>query len=160
MSDIWNKISGTQLGKFILGFTGVTLKNNDGSLEIRNNADDAYSNVIANTLIIDNNDGNVVNITASAHSTATNWTLDLPSDGGTPGQVLSTDGTGRASWVTVGGGGYILPIASSATLGGVKVGANLIISGDGTLSSTAAGGNLDFGTFVQPAGFTLDLGTF
>ena len=41
-----------------------------------------------------------------------------------------------------GGGGsdYVLPTASSSTLGGIKVGANLSIDANGVLSSTASGG--------------------
>lgn len=37
-----------------------------------------------------------------------------------------------------GGGSYVLPAASSATLGGVKVGKNLKIAADGTLSVDTA----------------------
>ena len=36
--------------------------------------------------------------------------------------------------------GYELPIASTETLGGIKVGANLTIDEDGTLNATASGG--------------------
>ena len=39
---------------------------------------------------------------------------------------------------------YILPIASSSQLGGIKVGSGLAISGDGTLSSTTSGGTTDY----------------
>lgn len=39
-----------------------------------------------------------------------------------------------------GGGGYVLPTASADTLGGVKVGENLSIDGDGVLSATGGGG--------------------
>ena len=35
------------------------------------------------------------------------------------------------------GGGYVLPAATSTTLGGIKVGNNLAITGDGTLSATS-----------------------
>ena len=37
------------------------------------------------------------------------------------------------------GGSYVLPIASSTVLGGIKVGAGLSIAGDGTLSATGGG---------------------
>lgn len=36
-----------------------------------------------------------------------------------------------------GGGGYVLPVASANTLGGVKIGNNLTIGEDGTLSAPA-----------------------
>jgi len=38
-----------------------------------------------------------------------------------------------------GGGGYVLPVASASTLGGVKVGTNLSIDADGVLSAAADG---------------------
>ena len=39
---------------------------------------------------------------------------------------------------------YVLPIASSSQLGGIKVGSGLAIAGDGTLSSTTSGGTTDY----------------
>jgi len=39
-----------------------------------------------------------------------------------------------------GGGGYVLPVASASTLGGVKVGNNLSIDASGVLSATGGGG--------------------
>ena len=39
---------------------------------------------------------------------------------------------------------YVLPIASSSQLGGIKVGSGLAISVDGTLSSTTSGGTTDY----------------
>ena len=39
-----------------------------------------------------------------------------------------------------GGGGYVLPVASASTLGGVKVGNNLSINASGVLSATGGGG--------------------
>jgi hypothetical protein len=38
-----------------------------------------------------------------------------------------------------GGGGYVLPPATASTLGGIKVGSNLSITSDGTLSATGGG---------------------
>lgn len=101
MSISWNKIAGTQLGKFILGFTGVTLKNASGNLEIRNNSDTQYSNLTANSITLDNNAGNTVSLAATTVSTATAWTLKLPSNSGTLGQLLATDGSGNSYWATV-----------------------------------------------------------
>ena len=49
------------------------------------------------------------------------------------GITWSWDGT---TWTSLGvTGSYSLPIASSSTLGGIKVGSNLTISGDGTLAA-------------------------
>lgn len=39
-----------------------------------------------------------------------------------------------------GGGSYVLPAATKSTLGGIKVGSNLSITSDGTLSATVSGG--------------------
>jgi hypothetical protein len=46
-----------------------------------------------------------------------------------------------------GGGGYVLPVASSLTLGGVKVGSNLSIDENGVLSAT--GGGNPVGTIIS-----------
>jgi hypothetical protein len=54
------------------------------------------------------------------------------------GELRLSDGTTPGGTAISGGGsGYILPKASNNTLGGVKVGANLSISGDGTISVAA-----------------------
>ena len=59
---------------------------------------------------------------------------------GTAGQVLTTNGAGaNPTWVTPGGGGYVLPTASATTLGGVKVGSNLNIDANGVLSVAGVG---------------------
>ena len=57
---------------------------------------------------------------------------------GTAGQVITANGSGGIQWSSpaTAGSSYTLPIASGSTLGGVKVGANLVISGDGVLSAT------------------------
>jgi hypothetical protein len=44
----------------------------------------------------------IVNITAS--DTTANWTLTLPPNDGTAGQILTTDGSGLCTWETVGAG--------------------------------------------------------
>lgn len=43
-------------------------------------------------------------------------------------------------WIELGGGssGYVLPIASADTLGGIKIGENLTIEPDGTLNASSA----------------------
>ena len=42
-------------------------------------------------------------IQAPPHSAGANYTLTLPDDDGTAGQVLSTDGSGALSWIAAGG---------------------------------------------------------
>lgn len=57
------------------------------------------------------------------------------------GDVLKYQGGG---WTNGEGGSYTLPIASSDTLGGIKVGSNLTIEEDGTLNATGGGGTSDY----------------
>ena len=54
--------------------------------------------------------------------------------GGTAGQVLTKTTDGQ-EWADVQSSSYALPIATDATLGGIKVGDNLTITEDGTLSA-------------------------
>lgn len=66
------------------------------------------------------------------------------------GQVLTYNGS---QWVNQnagsgGGGTYTLPIASASTLGGIKVGSGLSITGSGVLSTTG-GGTTSFGDSSQ-----------
>ena len=57
----------------------------------------------------------------------------LPSQANNSGKFLTTNGT-SASWVTI--ESYVLPTATSDTLGGIKVGTNLSIDSNGVLSAT------------------------
>lgn len=50
--------------------------------------------------------------------------------------LLKPDGTALAGQ----GAGYVLPVATASTLGGVKAGTGVTIGGDGTLTATGAGG--------------------
>lgn len=93
----WSKIVGTQTGKFILGLLGVQLKNNSGSLQVRDNADTTFADVELAKLKI--NDADTVTIQASPSQVAP-YTLTLPVDDGSPSQVLSTDGSGVLSWIS------------------------------------------------------------
>lgn len=93
----WQKLIGTQTGTFILGLLGVRLKNNSGSLQVRNNGDTAFADVELAKLKI--NDVDTVTIQASPSQTGP-YTLTLPVDDGSPSQVLSTDGSGVLSWVS------------------------------------------------------------
>ena len=95
----WMKLKGTQTGQFILGLLGVRLKNNAGSLQVRDNGDTAFADVELAKLKI--NDADTVTIQASPSQTGP-YTLTLPVDDGSPGQVLSTDGSGVLSWAAAG----------------------------------------------------------
>ena len=94
----WLKITGTQVGKFVLGLTGVTLKNNSGNLDVRNNADTAFASAnVANVAL--NTATNRITLAAPS-ALAANYAITLPLDDGSPGQVLATDGSGNTSWVS------------------------------------------------------------
>lgn len=101
MNPVWSKLTGTQVGKFILGLAGVTLKNSAASLQVKNNADTAFADVQAKDVIVSNNStGFDVTFTASG-SQGADYTLTLPVDDGSPAQVLATDGSGVLSWITI-----------------------------------------------------------
>jgi hypothetical protein len=94
----WLKITGTQVGKFVLGLTGVTLKNNSGNLDVRNNGDTAFASAnVANVAL--NTATNRITLAAPS-ALAANYSITLPLDDGSPGQVLSTDGSGNTTWVS------------------------------------------------------------
>jgi len=96
----WLKITGTQVGKFVLGLTGVTLKNSSGNLQVRNNADTAFTDVASQSVSLNNN-GTGYNVSISTSGSQTgSYALTLPVDDGSPGQVLSTDGSGVLSWAS------------------------------------------------------------
>jgi PKD repeat protein len=98
MSLSWSKIAGTQLGKFILGLTGVTLKNNNGNLDVRNNNDNAYADVSAKNIAVnDNISGRKVTLAINT-ATQLDYSLTLPINTGSSNQVLTTDGSGNLSW--------------------------------------------------------------
>ena len=65
------------------------------------------------------------------------------------GITWSWDGT---TWTSLGvTGSYSLPIASSSTLGGIKIGSNLTISGDGTLAAQT-GASVNCFSTIQVSG--------
>lgn len=53
-----------------------------------------------------------VKIQSPPHSASASYTLTLPDDVGSSGQVLQTDGTGGLSWLTVGGSGNSVTFSS------------------------------------------------
>lgn len=74
----------------------------------------------------------------AAASNAVPTTFILPTQDGTAGQVLSTNGAGQLSFTTA-GGSYTLPTASTTVLGGVRVdGTTITINGSGIISSASA----------------------
>lgn len=88
--------------------------------------------------------GQQINI--KAPTIAADWTLTLPVDDGTPGQLLETDGAGVTSWVDPGAGG----IGGSITDNQVAIGAATAdeIEGSGALEFDPATAHLTVGDGV------------
>lgn len=92
---------------------------------------------LGNMSFAGNTSGKVVVQPAAAAGT---WTMTLPTDDGTTGQVLTTDGSGVTSWTTVSGGGGGT-VTTDATLtgdgsGGDPLGiAFPILAPDGSLTA-------------------------
>jgi hypothetical protein len=111
----WIDLIGTTLNEIRITFTGVRLRNNSGNLLIRNAADNADASVTASTvnvsgdsLVINSDAANTgadrsITISRPTSGMAASYTLTLPTDDGSPSQVLQTDGNGVLSWVTAGG---------------------------------------------------------
>jgi len=101
MNPVWAKLTGTQVGKFILGLTGVTLLNNSANLQVKNNANTAFADVQAKDAVLTNNSTTYKVTLTTSGSQAADYSLTLPVDDGSPTQVLSTDGSGVLSWISV-----------------------------------------------------------
>jgi hypothetical protein len=112
MSGIWQDLLGSTKSQFKLGLLGVLLKNLSGNLTVRNNADSADAEITVSKL---NNSGDSIVINSDAAGSVADWkltlarpasgmasdlTITLPSNAGTPNQVLQTDGSGNLSWVS------------------------------------------------------------
>lgn len=117
--SFYQRIAGTSVGSFVLSLLGVRLKNDAGHLHVRNNADTGYADVQAKDIIVSNNTtGYDVTFTTSG-AQAADYTLTLPADDGSSGQVLATDGNGVLSWVS-----------AASTASSVKVDSTTINFGD------------------------------
>ncbi len=88
---------------------------------------ESLTHTVNDTLKLKDNDGTTNYVTIQSNpALAANYTLLLPVDDGTPGQVLSTNGTGVLSWFT-------LPVATSGTVTDVTAGVGLL---GGTITSS------------------------
>lgn len=111
----WIDLLGTLKDSIRLGLTGVRLKNSSGNLLVRNTGDSADAQATVSKL---NVSGDSIELNSDAAGSGADWkvtitrpssgmgaayTLTLPVDDGTPGQVLSTDGSGALSWTSAGG---------------------------------------------------------
>lgn len=113
IKHVWQDILGTTLNFFRIGRTGPRLKDNAGNLEVRNAGDTADVNVTASQFNASSDVGLVINSDAAGSGAdwkiniarpstgmTADWTLTLPVDDGSAGQVLSTDGSGNTSWIS------------------------------------------------------------
>lgn len=111
---LWKDLVGTTLSSLRIGFAGPRLKDDSGTLAVRNAADSADAAVTASTLNL-SGDGLVINSDAAgsgsdwtvtlqrdAANMTGNLTFTLPPSDGTAGQVLQTDGNGAMTWVDAG----------------------------------------------------------
>ncbi len=90
----------------------VVAPNGTGVLEVKGDTNDGAIQLNCNQ----NSHG--VKIQSPPHSAAASYTLVLPDDTGTNGQVLTTDGSGNLSFTTVsgGGGGTITAVTGTAPI--------------------------------------------
>lgn len=127
MAGLFSDLFGTTKAFFKIGGTlGVRLKNSSGNLLVRNTGDSADTEITASKL---NNSGDTIVINSDSAGAGADWkitiarpaagmtadvTLTLPIDDGTPGQVLSTDGSGNLSFVSAGSTASSLKIDTTA----------------------------------------------
>lgn len=91
--------------------------------------------VSQNGFVTESTNGKVVNLTAPS-ALAANYTITLPPNDGTNGQVLTTDGNGVTTWTT-NGAGSVTSVAGAGTVNGLTLTGTVTSSGSLTL-----GGNL------------------
>ncbi len=114
MAGKWSALFGTLKSSFLLGISGVRLKDSSGNLLIRNTADNADAEITASKMKVS---GEILEINSDAAGSGSDWkftmqrptsgmtaavVLTLPVDDGTPSQVLATDGSGVLSWASAG----------------------------------------------------------
>jgi len=89
----------------------IVAPNGTGVLEVKGDTNDGAIQLNCNQ----NSHG--VKIQSPPHSAAASYTLVLPDDTGTNGQVLTTDGSGNLSFTTVsGGGGGVTSVTGTAPI--------------------------------------------
>jgi len=81
--------------------------------------------------------GNAATVTNGVYTTSSVAVLSDVSDAGS-GAIITTAERNKLSGIATSANNYSLPTAASDTLGGIKVGSNLSIDGNGVLSASAA----------------------
>lgn len=145
--SVWSKLIGTQAGQFILGLTGVRLKNNAGNLDVKNNADTAFADIKVHDAILHNTSSGYDVTLETSDSTTGSYSLTLPVDVGSPSQVLTTDGAGVLSWSSVAAGAShwsvdstSIAFGSSATVTAFTLPANAVVDKVSIIIDTAFDG--------------------
>lgn len=152
-----------------------------GNVGISNNAPGALLDIgtaasVLGVMRLEGSTSGYVAIQASA--AAGNWSLTLPGTTGTNGQVLTTDGTGIASWTTIAGGsawgltGNSATTPSVAAIGTAVTGGSNFIgttdlkdfviatnNGTNTLERMRVGSGGNIGISNNSPGALLDIGT-
>lgn len=128
-----------------LPLTGGALSGNlDMSTNSVLNATNLTStNVSTRNLVLNDSDNsNIVTIKTPTNVT-TNYSLELPQDDGTSGQILSTNGSGVLSWINAGGGGTVTNVTSANSYLSVATNTTtpVITANVGTTANTLAAGN-------------------
>lgn len=100
----------------------------------------------ANGFLNQSTNSNGVTVTAPA-SLAASYTLTLPPNDGTSGQVLTTDGSGVTTWTT-NGAGTVTSVAGAGTVNGLTLTGTVTSSGSLTLG----------GAFVLPTSTAAAIG--
>lgn len=110
---LWRDLLGTTKSFFKIGITGVRLKDSSGNLLVRNNADSADANVTAAKVSVS---GELLEINSDAVASGADWKMTLarptsgmtaavtwtfPTTAGSPGQALTTDGSGNLSTTSI-----------------------------------------------------------
>lgn len=147
--SVWSKLIGTQTGQFILGLTGVRLKNSTGNLSVRNNADAADAQVTASQYNASGDTGLVINsdsagsgadwrigIARPTSGMTADWTLTLPTDAGSPNQVLRTDGAGVTTWASTSGSSNETTDTTSFAFGSASAITMFTLPADAVILST------------------------
>lgn len=87
-----------------------------------------------NGFINNSNNNNAIAITAPA-ALAASYTITLPPNDGTAGQVLTTDGSGVTTWTT-NGAGTVTSVAGAGTVNGLTLTGTVTSSGSLTLGGS------------------------
>ena len=94
------------------------------------------------------NNSHGIKIKGPPHSAAANYTLTLPNDTGTSGQVLTTNGSGVSSWSTIDLASKLS--LTGGTLTGGITGTTANFSGNVGIGTTSPGANLEVFASVNP----------